>query len=299
MWFEGSEKKMEVVSRGARLRQRPETFWNEAVERAQAKILSKISSETCDAYLLSESSLFVWDERVLMITCGRTTLAKAGHFFIDQFGAEKIDLFTYERKNEFYPHHQPTDFMKDVADFNRRLNGKAFRFGSPDDHHVFLYHSEHNYVPTPGDTTLEVLMYSLAKPVCDSSGLPELFPGFLIDDYKFEPQGYSLNALRGSHYYTIHVTPEEHGSYASFETNLPLGSALKTTVAKLVQRFQPRSFDVVSFHAGSEVASFDIRAYRQKSFVRETLSCGYEVGFSTHFKPVEQPAAALSLEPLL
>ena len=42
--------------------------------------------------------------------------------------------------------------------------------------------------------------------------LDAIFPGFQINDYLFQPCGYSLNAIRGSENYTIHVTPEEVGS---------------------------------------------------------------------------------------
>ena len=41
-----------------------------------------------------------------------------------------------------------------------------------------------------------------------------------MHDVLFEPCGYSLNAMKGDTYYTMHVTPEEDFSYASFETNL-------------------------------------------------------------------------------
>ena len=61
MFFEGSEKKLEVVVKpeAGSLRQKDESFWKQLVQASRAQILSKISSESCDAYLLSESSLFV------------------------------------------------------------------------------------------------------------------------------------------------------------------------------------------------------------------------------------------------
>src|SRR4051812_18904941 len=112
MYFEGSEKKFELISRGAAFRTKPESFWRETVELAGAKILSKISNEACDAYLLSESSLFVWDERVTMITCGRTTLARAAAHVLEHTGP--VDFLTFERKKEHYPHQQETDFQEDL-----------------------------------------------------------------------------------------------------------------------------------------------------------------------------------------
>jgi len=55
----------------------------------------------------------------------------------------------------------------------------------------------------------------------EASGLGALLVGVLIDDWAFEPCGYSMNGLRGSFYYTVHVTPEPAFSFASFETNDP------------------------------------------------------------------------------
>lgn len=63
-------------------------------------------------------------------------------------------------------------------------------------------------------------------------GITSIFPRSLteIDAYAFEPCGYSANALiktgpaaqDSEGYWTIHVTPEEGWSYASFECNVPL-----------------------------------------------------------------------------
>ena len=63
MFFEGSEKKIEVVFQDSleSLRQQPTSTWETLVEKSGAKILSKISNDKMDAYLLSESSLFVYD----------------------------------------------------------------------------------------------------------------------------------------------------------------------------------------------------------------------------------------------
>lgn len=54
------------------------------------------------------------------------------------------------------------------------------------------------------------------------SGIRSIFEEFDIDDYVFEPCGYSMNGLneQGSidgQYSTIHITPEEGFSYASCE----------------------------------------------------------------------------------
>ena len=57
--------------------------------------------------------------------------------------------------------------------------------------------------------------------VTTGSGIRALLPGAAIDDYVFEPCGYSMNGLEGALASSIHVTPEEGWSYASFELSGP------------------------------------------------------------------------------
>lgn len=309
MWFEGAEKKFEIVSKGSRLRERPLEFWQKAVELAGAKILSRIDNDQTIAFLLSESSLFVWDDRMTMITCGRTSLVNAASYLIEQIGPDKVDLVTYERKNEYYPHQQSTDFHKDVQILQERFKGKAFRFGSPDEHHLFLFHGEKPFLPEDADCTLEILMYNLDGParqlfmgsqtidkIREITRLEKVFPGFTIDDYLFQPCGYSANAIKGEFYYTIHVTPEEHGSYVSFETNVRLGNRVATAIRSVLEVFQPRSFDVVYFHPERELKAFDMSPFIQRNYVRQSLSCGYEVGFSTYYLKSQEAVLAVPLE---
>ncbi|KAG0370626.1 spermidine resistance protein, partial [Gamsiella multidivaricata] len=59
--------------------------------------------------------------------------------------------------------------------------------------------------------------------VDQETGLAGLFPQAQLDSFLFTPCGYSANALQDGNYYTIHVTPEPVCSYASFETNIPVG----------------------------------------------------------------------------
>jgi len=114
------------------------------------------------------------------------------------------------------------------------MPGKSYRFGDGDDHHVFLFHLDKPYQPSADDLTLEILMHGVDPQAArvfmsgpqrkkefirEKSGVWSILPGFQVGDYLFEPMGYSLNAIRGAKYYTIHVTPQKNGSYVSFETN--------------------------------------------------------------------------------
>jgi S-adenosylmethionine decarboxylase len=57
---------------------------------------------------------------------------------------------------------------------------------------------------------------SAAQTTIDS-GITLLKPKADIDDYVFEPCGYSMNGIEGSGLVTVHITPEPGHSYASVE----------------------------------------------------------------------------------
>jgi S-adenosylmethionine decarboxylase len=258
MIFEGTEKKVEIIisNRGKSLREYGREFWTNIVKNAQASVLSISSTTKIDAYLLSESSLFVADDRMVMITCGKTNLAHATGTFIDEIGASNVRYLVYERKNENFPHLQPTSFEDDIEEIKRKIPGTPSYFGEKNEHYLSLFASNLEFTPPANDTTVEILMYDIAPQVRQTflgQGIPHpelanLLPGYSIDDHVFSPCGYSLNALRESCYYTIHVTPEEHGSYASFESNICIPSIdIERLTQSVVACFLPEKFDLVVF----------------------------------------------------
>ena len=109
--------------------------------------------------------------------------------------------------------------------------------------------------------------------------LAGLFPEFKTDDHLFEPWGYSLNGIFEDRYITFHVTPEQHSSYISFETNLKLEEHSEL-FTKILEVFQPQSFDIVHFHE-RELPSFGER-YQLAGGTNDRLECGYPIKFG-HF----------------
>ena len=88
MFFEGSEKKVQIIVNEKKLSLLTgiaDAFWHGFVNSSGAKILSTIESNHCKAFLLSESSLFIWPHKLILITCGTTQLIKAIEFFIHEF----------------------------------------------------------------------------------------------------------------------------------------------------------------------------------------------------------------------
>jgi hypothetical protein len=55
--------------------------------------------------------------------------------------------------------------------------------------------------------------------VTTETGIRSLVPSADIDDYVFEPCGYSMNGIAGGGFITIHITPEDGFSYASVEVS--------------------------------------------------------------------------------
>jgi len=312
-FFEGTEKKVELVidPELPSLRQRGESFWRDIVVRARAEVLSCVSGSRCDAYLLSESSLFVFDHKMIMITCGRTTLPEAVLALLETVPPERVRLMIYERKNEIYPHRQPTCFFDDVRRLREPLPGTAWQLGHEDEHHLYLYHLDRCYEDDPDDATVEVLMYGLddevrthfrtgdakdTEAVRRRTGLDRVLPGFQVDDHLFQPGGYSLNAIRDDVYYTIHVTPEDVSSYASFETNQRFDSrdALAATVRQVLDAFRPRSWDLVVFDRRGD-RSIESNGYHLHSRVSQSLNCGYRVRFMNFHRPDEREVPAIEL----
>ncbi|MFN3201125.1 MAG: adenosylmethionine decarboxylase [Bradymonadia bacterium] len=310
MFFEGPEKKVELVSTGeVVLRDLGEDWWRAVALAAGAQILSVIRSDACDAYLLSESSLFVYDHRVIMLTCGQTTLARAVEMMVDRLGDAQVAMLIYERKNEHFPELQHTGFLDDARDIHRLLPGVAMRFGDPDSHRLMLFHAARPYTPADDDVTLEVLMHGIsdeaarrfhARPgervdgVAARTGIAELLPGFTLDEHLFEPAGYSMNALRGADYATIHVTPEAIGSYVSFETNVDYGASPEAMVKRVVEIFEPAAFDVITFSTRAAPA-LSLQDFTLVNHVEQAIACGYNVGFRHYHRPSMSPRRAFTL----
>jgi diaminopimelate decarboxylase len=149
--FEGPEKKLDVVfaptagsgtdpgAASPSLRTLPRATIDALLTSASCTVLSVISSDTTDAYLLSESSLFVSDTRFLIKTCGTTTLLHALPVLL----AHAVDLglavilLQYSRAAYLFPIHQlfpHATFADEVAFLNQTLGpdrtGVALQIGS-------------------------------------------------------------------------------------------------------------------------------------------------------------------------
>jgi len=356
--FEGPEKKLEVYfGRGASdagFRQFQTEVWSGVLVDAACTILHKESNGECDAYLLSESSLFVFPERVILKTCGTTTLLLVLPKLLmmaEQIGCTLEHVLYGHLRYKFpeqqvYPHRS---FEQEHDYLERTLgNARASVLGPPDGRCWYLLYASGpsakpvdaaavvaegaptraasslpvgmdagstdsletlavSDVPacpmSPGaavldgsDDIFEMAMEGLSEAVCAQffkashpdvgrdasegalaramtarSGIGGLLPGVQVDDWAFEPCGYSMNGLKaGGLYYTVHITPESAFSYASFETNDPAYRDGRW-VAAVLDVFQPSAATLTLTTRRAAGGGAPLEAFRLPGYERTHL----------------------------
>ncbi|XP_069090707.1 S-adenosylmethionine decarboxylase proenzyme isoform X1 [Pleurodeles waltl] len=278
-FFEGTEKLLELwfcqrgPSQGSGdLRTIPRFEWDKLLENVHCLIISVTKTDKQEAYVLSESSMFVSKRRFILKTCGTTLLLQALVPLLElareYCGFDGIQNFFYSRKNFMKPSHQEyphRNFQEEVEFLNEIFpNGAAYCMGRMNSDCWYLYTLDNceNLIFSQPDQTLEILMSELDPEIMDQfymkdgvtandvtrvSGIRDLIPGSVIDATMFSPCGYSMNGMKSDGtYWTIHITPEPEFSYVSFETNVALNS-YDDLISNVVDVFKPRKFVTTLF----------------------------------------------------
>lgn len=275
-FFEGAEKRLEVQftpgpgSPNAGLLSISKEKWTKLLDLVNCQILSVSSNSFFTAYVLSESSLFVFNRKIMLKTCGNTTLLECLPLLFDY--ADEIhfsyDSLTYSHKNFVKPDLQTENYKSfdtELAILEKFCTGESFVLGpSRDDADSwFVFHSYSSKSTGGSGTTdqkIEILMGGLekkamlpyfkgeasAEQVSTSTGISNILPGTVVDPHMFEPCGYSMNGLLGETYSTIHITPEDAFSYASYECNLKT-SSYDDVIKRTLNIFKPSYFMVVVY----------------------------------------------------
>lgn len=295
-YFEGPEKTLELCFRPiegemtmsylpgerAGLRQLERCDLDRICRRARCSILSSVSNKFLDAYVLSESSLFVYPYMMVLKTCGTTTLLRCIATVIEltkKIGLE-LDWVGYSRKNfsfpgdQAFPHqsfHQEVDYLESHRRLSKRLNGSGYTLGPVTGDHWYVYIADRtlrNSVLLHTDRVLNIMMFDIDQTVAKifhfdqflkegetedeanlrisklqttKAGIDALCPGAIIDPRAFQPCGYSMNAILFHSYCTMHITPEDGSSYASFETNQKLEN-YTSLINNVINAFRPKRF---------------------------------------------------------
>lgn len=252
--FEGYEKRLEISffecgmfadPGGLGLRALSKDQLDEILKPAECTIVASLSNDYVDSYVLSESSLFVYPYKVIIKTCGTTKLLLSIPVILKL--ADALDFAVksvrYTRGSFIFPGSQPfphRSFSEEVAVLdsyfaNLGSGSKAFVMGDPDKSQIWHIYSASAHPKGSSEAViygLEMCMTGLdnekasvffkqntcsAALMTENSGIRKILPQSDICDFEFDPCGYSMNGIEGGAISTIHVTPEDGFSYASFE----------------------------------------------------------------------------------
>ncbi|KAI4368310.1 hypothetical protein MLD38_016883 [Melastoma candidum] len=287
--FEGFEKRLELdfswvdpISAPLGLRLVDFELLEQMLAHVQCTVVSALANAHFDAYVLSESSMFIYPTRVIIKTCGTTQLLKSVCPLI--LLAAGLGLMVcrcrYTRGSFLFPELQPfphRSFEDEVLYLEDCLpswlcerKSSVMRPTNMAGHywHVFAatgpsrswqFHDDGSYTVEVCMTELdrvcankfyhtsEAQECSLAKAMTQATGIGDINPRALVCDFAFEPCGYSMNGIDTERYSTIHVTPEAGFSYASYECIGNVhgdGDEITRILMKVVKVFCPRSMSI-------------------------------------------------------
>ncbi len=266
--FEAVEKKAEIILAThtvSLLKDIDNGFWHQMISACQASILSTTETTECKAFILSESSLFIWNSRLLILTCGTAPLIKAIEFFIRSFLKVPLQII-YQRQQERSTAKQLTTFNQDVIQLNQYFSGQRSTLHTENmaNQHIYVGWSKqisahHENIALKPKAKYEWCGYELSTHVCKQLIKPDTtsaaIRNFLklsdwfkkqkvawtIDDYCFSPYGYSLNAVSDQQFVTLHLTPQSPVSYISVSSDGDISSL----ITLLIGIFQPQIYRCV------------------------------------------------------
>ncbi|OVA20108.1 S-adenosylmethionine decarboxylase [Macleaya cordata] len=304
--FEGFEKRLELQFSGddpttinIGLRRLDFELLEEILDAVQCTVVSAVGNRYFDAYVLSESSLFVYPTKIIIKTCGTTQLLKSVPLLLSR--AMEMGLTVcgcrYTRGNFIFPKAQPfphTSFREEIIYLENNLpenlcyrkasvmpskkiskkssSSHSWHVYSASDGHdhdnMMVMHHDDDGHDDDGVFTIEVCMTELdralarkffrrpgdgncgevaGKEMTEITGIRNINSSALICDFGFDPCGYSMNGIDGANYSTIHVTPEDGYSYASFECVGSCSNEYDTigdVMKKVVQVFRPATMSI-------------------------------------------------------
>ncbi|OAC99512.1 hypothetical protein MUCCIDRAFT_181188 [Mucor lusitanicus CBS 277.49] len=167
------------------------SLWDSMLATVKCTVLSIVSNAHVDAYLLSESSMFVFPHKIVLKTCGTTTLLKAVPYILEiaktRCGYESVYRLFYSRKSFMFPEKQlgPHRSWEEEVNYldNHFDNGASYVIGNTNAEEWYLYltspdmsHHQNNHVENltdmkhtassvhgyrTHDETIEILMTNL------------------------------------------------------------------------------------------------------------------------------------------
>ncbi|KAI8630229.1 S-adenosylmethionine decarboxylase [Xylariaceae sp. FL1651] len=177
VWFAPSPKCLPAGVKPNGLKSVSSETWVGMLDMVNCKILSVLEAEHMDAYLLSESSMFVFPHKLILKTCGTTTLLlglrrllriAAEHAGFPFYNTKSLDdIHTaaspyrvfYSRKNFLFPDKQrgPHKSWKQEVKYLDDMfeGGSAYMVGKMNGDHWYLYITSPDTSLTPPRTPEE------------------------------------------------------------------------------------------------------------------------------------------------
>lgn len=239
VWFSASPATLPASAPPNGLKVVPSELWKDMLDLVNCKVLSVVESDHVDAYLLSESSMFVFPHKLILKTCGTTTLlaglprileiaaTAAGFPQMSPSGTQARGIPTaaspyrvfYSRKNFRFPdrQHGPHRSWRDEVKTLDRLflGGSAYMIGRMNGEHWYLYLTEPNTRLTPpasplrADTETRVL----ELPAVSRAALGPHAPADTLDDETLEVLMTDLDEDNAKQFYLDHASAVAEGRY--------------------------------------------------------------------------------------
>lgn len=278
---------------GARvgLRLLPREDIDKICARARCTILSSISNRYLDAYVLSESSLFIYPFMLVLKTCGTTTLLRCIAILIDlgrKLGLE-IDWVGYSRKNfnfpgdQAFPHqsfNQELNYLYGHRNLSERLDGSGYTLGPVTGDHWFVFVADHTTrtraLEIDTDRVLNIMMFDIDENVANF---------FYYDQYERNVKGESKEdeVLRISQEQTVESGIKDlcPGAIIDPRAFEPCGYSMNAVLFRSYSTIHitPESgSSYASFETNQKVGSYKalisnvIRTFRPKRFVMTLMA---------------------------
>ena len=280
----------EASTRNIGLRRLGRDDLDQICARARCTILSSVSNNYLDAYVLSESSLFVYPYMVVLKTCGTTTLLRCIAILIDlghKLGLE-IDWVGYSRKNfnypgdQAFPHqsfHQELDYLYSHRNLCDRLDGSGYTLGPVTADHWFVFVADHTIrsqsLEIDTDRVLNIMMFDIDEDVSS------LFYYNNYDTIKGESKDDEIKRISKQQSAKSGINDLCPGSIIDPRAFEPCGYSMNAILFRSYSTIHitPESgSSYVSFETNQKVASYKslisnvIRTFRPKRFVMTLMA---------------------------
>ncbi|OAA55510.1 S-adenosylmethionine decarboxylase [Niveomyces insectorum RCEF 264] len=267
VWFAPSPVALPSAAERRGLKCVPADVWVDMLDLVNCKILSVIRSDTVDAYLLSESSMFVFPHKIILKTCGTTTLLLGLHRMLriaasvagfPFHNAESLDdvraaaspyRVFYSRKNFLFPDKQQSphrSWKQEVKYLDDMFEGgSAYMVGKMNGDHWYLY------ITSPSSKFVHACDVDDQKRTGRSAKIPTGLPSIptfevnSVNDETLEILMTDLDTEKAKQFYLSHASAVARDKVLARSDNVN-GAARNGAIQDNVSRLSDSSYSVLS-----------------------------------------------------